>query len=145
MKKVFVTIVAALAAMALPSMAAGKVEARSTPTICEGKSSAEHYVKTLSDYELARSMLNIMSDARLLSLKSAHDVGVWLQDQPDCSHWGDNMYLLEVKWLYNEAIGRGLTMTMNKIGQGLLRWNPTTNRLEERQGERWIAWTTYLK
>lgn len=145
MKKVFVTIVAALAAMALPSMAAGKVEARSTPTICEGKSSAEHYVKTLSDYELARSMLNIMSDARLLSLKSAHDVGVWLQDQPDCSHWGDNMYFLEVKWLYNEAIGRGLTMTMNKIGQGLLRWNPTTNRLEERQGDRWIAWTTYLK
>ena len=80
MKKVFVAMAAVVGAMALPSMAADKVQARSTPTICEGKSSAEHYVKTLSDYELAGSMLNIMSDARLLSLKSAHDVGVWLHD-----------------------------------------------------------------
>lgn len=130
-----------------PAMAAKNDDkvVRSTPTICEGKASAENYVRALSDFELMRGMTNLLSDARMSNLRSAHDVHLWLQEQPDCAAWTERTYLIEIKWLYNEAVARGLTTTINKIGQGSLRWNPSLDRFEERVGERWVAWSTYHK
>lgn len=133
----------------MPSMAAPNADkiARSTPTICEGKASAEAYVKALSDYELLRGITNIMSDPRAANLRSAHELSQWLQSQTDCTVWADGTYLIEVKWLYSEAAARGLTTTINKVAQGTLRWNPTQDRFEERQenSARWVPWTAYLK
>lgn len=147
MKKILLTVAATLVMM--PSMAAPNADkfARSTATICEGKASAEAYVKALSDYELLRGITNIMSDPRAANFRSAHELSQWLQSQTDCTVWADGTFLIEVKWLYNEAAARGLTTTINKVAQGTLRWNPTQDRFEERQegSARWIPWTAYLK
>lgn len=142
MKKILLTLAMALAIA--PAFSADKV-ARSTPTICEGKASAEAYVKGLSDYELLRGITNIMADSRTASLRSANDLNVWLQYQSDCSVWAEGMYLLEVKWLYNEAVSRGLTTTINKVASGTLRWSSSQDLFEELNGTRWVPWSAYQK
>lgn len=142
MKKTLLTL--ALALVIAPAFAAEKV-GRATPTICEGKASAETYVKGLSDYELLRGIANILADSRTTGLRSANDLNMWLQDQADCSAWAEGTYLIEVKWLYNEAVSRGLTTTINKVAQGTLRWNGPQERFEELNGTRWFAWSAYQK
>lgn len=133
----------------MPSMAADKNDVnakRYIPTICEGKASAETYVRALSDYELVRGITNVMADTRMESLYSSNDVNLWLKAQPDCAVWTEGTYLIEVKWLHKEAVARGLATTINKIGQGTLRWNATQNRFEERhENNRWVPWSTYQK
>ena len=144
MKKVLLTL--AMMLMVMPSIAAPNDKLpRSTPRICEGKVSAEAYIKALSDYELLRGMTNIMSDSRTTHLRSAHELHLWLQGKPDCAVWVEGTYFMEVKWLYNEALFRGLTTTLNKIGQGVLRWNPIQDRFEEWQETRWVPWNASQK
>lgn len=147
MKSILLTLTALLFVVPSMSMAAQKMEGRpvSGAVICDGKSSAANYVKALSDYELLRGMSNLMGDQRMASLRTAHDIQVWLNDQPDCASWTDGTYILEVKWLYVEAIARGLGPTLTKLAQGAVRWNTVTERFEERVNERWIAWTPYMK
>lgn len=132
-----------------PSVAADKNDGnarRYIPTICEGKASAEMYVRALSDYELVRGITNVMADTRMESLRSSNDINLWLKVQPDCAIWTEGTYLIEVKWLHKEAVARGLTTTINKIGQGTLRWNANQNRFEERhENNRWVPWSTYQK
>ncbi len=141
------TVVSVLVSM--PSTAGKNADkpGRATPTICEGKASTETYVKALSDYEIMRGISNIMADTRTANLRSGHELHLWLQEQSDCTEWADGTYLIEVKWLYHEAVARGLTTTINKMGQGLLRWNPNQERFEERQekSNRWIPWSAYQK
>lgn len=144
MQKLLLTLTMVL--MALPSMAAPNSDkvARVT-TICAGKASAEAYIKALSDYELLRGITNIMADPRTANFRSAIELNVWLQEQTDCAVWAEGTYILEVKWLYNQAVGRGLSTTINKIAQGTLRWNPSQDRFEERQESRWVPWSAHQK
>lgn len=147
MHKILLSI--ALFLIVMPSMAAEKNDShvkRYSPTICEGKANAEEYVHALSDYELVRSITNVMADTRMGSLHSSNEVNAWLNVQPDCAVWTEGTYLLEVKWLHKEAVARGLAITINKIGQGSLRWNANRNRFEERHdNDRWVPWSTYQK
>lgn len=145
MKSILLALTAFM--VVVPSMAAQKMEGRpaSGGVICEGKSSAANYVKGMSDYELLRSMSNLMLDPRMVNLKTAHEIQVWLGEQADCASWTDGTYMLEVKWLYQEAMVRGLGPTLTKLGQGSVRWNATAERFEERVNDRWIGWTAYMK
>lgn len=144
-----ILLAAAVVLIGMPSMAAEKNDGgtkRYTPTICEGKANAETYVRALSDYELMRGMTNVMADIRMESLHSSNDVNSWLKVQPDCAVWTEGTYLIEVKWLHKEAVARGLATTINKIGQGTLRWNANQDRFEARRdNNRWVPWSTYQK
>lgn len=145
MNYILLPIVMSIALM--PSLATSAVDnsVPAAPTICEGKNSAESHIKTLSDFELARGIANILVDPRVSHFRSARTIKVWIQEQSDCAVWTKGIYFIELKWLYREAVARGLTSTINKLAQGVVRWNPTQENFEERKGSGWIPWNAYLK
>ena len=118
---------------------------KAVETICENKVSTQPYIRQLSDYELLRAWNSLLSDPRLSTFKTPRQIEIWLNDQTDCDSWAPRVYILEVKWMLQEAFGRNMWPALEKMQNGSIRMNSQGVLEEKVNNKAWTPWNTYRK
>ena len=138
-------ILISLLACASMAHAIEQDEKKAVETICENKVSTQPYIRQLSDYELLRAWNSLLSDPRLSTFKTPRQIEIWLNDQTDCDSWASKVYILEVKWMLQEAFGRNMWPALEKMQNGSIRMNRQGVLEEKVNNKAWTPWNTYRK
>ena len=138
-------ILISLLACASMAHAIEQDEKKAVETICENKVSTQPYIRQLSDYELLRAWNSLLSDPRLSAFKTPRQIEIWLNDQTDCDSWASKVYILEVKWMLQEAFGRNMWPALEKMQNGNIRMNGQGVLEEKVNNKAWTPWNTYRK
>lgn len=138
-------ILISLLACASMAHAIEQDDKKAVETICENKVSTQPYIRQLSDYELLRAWNSLLADSRLNTFKTPRQIEIWLNDQTDCDSWAPRVYILEVKWMLQEAFGRNMWPALEKMQNGHIRMNGQGVLEEKVNNKSWTPWNTYRK
>ena len=138
-------ILISLLACASMAHAIEQDEKKAVETICENKVSTQSNIRQLSDYELLRAWNSLLTDPRLNTFKTPRQIEIWLNDQTDCDSWAPRVYVLEVKWMLQEAFGRNMWPALEKMQNGNIRMNGRGVLEEKVNNKAWTPWNTYRK